>query len=62
MKLSEIAALLGLDEIDAVRPVPLTDAELATAKPRPRNRAQRREGERRQRKQRSVRNKAQVKG
>ena len=45
MTLSQLAAVLGLDETDAVRPVPLTDEDIAAGQ----NRQQRRAGERQRR-------------
>jgi hypothetical protein len=46
MTLSMIAGSLGLDEVEAVRPIPLTDAEVGPVPPRPKNREQRRTTER----------------
>lgn len=42
MTLTHIAGMLGLDEVEAVRPIPLRDSEVGPVPPRPRNRAQRR--------------------
>jgi hypothetical protein len=42
MKLSQIAGTLGLDEVESVRPVPLTDDIAGAVPPRPKNRAERR--------------------
>lgn len=49
MTLSQIASVLGLDEQDAVRPVPLTDAEIARQAQRQSNRSERRAKQKRTR-------------
>lgn len=38
MKLNEIAGTLGLDEVELIRPVPLTDDKVGPVPPRPRDR------------------------
>lgn len=37
MKLSQIAGTLGLDQVEQVRPIPLTDDMVGPVPPRPRN-------------------------
>lgn len=49
MTLSQIAAVLGLDEQDAVRAVPLTDEELARQAQRAPNRSERRQQQKKSR-------------
>ena len=46
MSLSQIASILGLDEQDAVRPVPLTDEEITRRAQQQRPRRERRRRER----------------
>ena len=36
MKISQIAATLGLDEVETIRPIPLTDDVVGPAPPKPR--------------------------
>jgi len=38
MKISQIAATLGLDEVEAIRPIPLTDDLVGPVPPRPKDR------------------------
>jgi hypothetical protein len=58
MTLSQIAGTLGLDEIEAVRPIPLTDDMVGPVPPRPKNRAARRDEEAEERRARRVRARA----
>lgn len=37
MKIGQIAATLGLDEVEAVRPIPLTDDMVGPVPPKPKN-------------------------
>lgn len=60
MKLSQIAGTLGLDQVEQVRPVPLTDDLVGPVPPRPRNFDERGASDRAQRRVQSRKRRAGV--